>query len=110
MSQKKCNKGFTLIELIVVIAIIGILALVAVPRVTSIFESAKLRADQATVRTLNSVTLLARMSLFESDPFMDDEKSDEELIEFLVEGGYLDSKVEAKVRMQSLYGKMKDGI
>ncbi len=52
------KKGFTLIELIVVIAILVILAAIAVLRVVGFIEHARIAADQATVRTLNSVTTL----------------------------------------------------
>ncbi len=41
LKKKKNNKGFTLVELLVVIAIIGILAVVAVPSLMSNLEKAK---------------------------------------------------------------------
>lgn len=51
---RKNSKGFTLVELIVVIAILGILALIAIPRLSGFSDSANLRAIETNHRTLVS--------------------------------------------------------
>ncbi|WP_352420004.1 type II secretion system protein [Proteiniborus sp.] len=49
---KKNKKGFTLVELVVVIAILGILAAIAVPKLGSLQDEARIKADATTAAQL----------------------------------------------------------
>lgn len=92
--KTKVNKGFTLIELVVVIAILGILTTLAVPRLSGFIEKAKIGVDQSTVKTLNSVTDLY-MIIDNNDKAQfhaaDDDKA---RIEILSSAGYLKDNIE----------------
>ena len=57
LNKNKNNKGFTLVELLVVIAIIGILAVVAVPALFKNIEKAKIADLEADISALRSAAL-----------------------------------------------------
>ncbi len=88
------NKGFTLIELIVVIAILGILALIAIPQVLGLVNASRIAADQASISTLNSMTAIYRISNPTPDFFKDETINNQELLDLLIENNYLVSMVE----------------
>lgn len=69
-NNKKKKKGFTLIELIIVIAIIAILAAIAIPKFGDIRKDAAFKADIANAKTIANAatTLLAEGKLTSTSP------------------------------------------
>ena len=53
LSHKK--KGFTIVELVIVIVVIAVLAAVLIPLFANLIEKAKLSVDQQTVDGMNKV-------------------------------------------------------
>ena len=56
-TSSETQKGFTLIELVMIIVILGILAAVAVPKFTGITESSKVNASQSEMKALKKAII-----------------------------------------------------
>ena len=57
--MKNSKKGFTLVELVIVVAVMAVLVAVAIPTVSSITGSAKDSVEKTNARTIESVIKLA---------------------------------------------------
>ncbi|OPL08284.1 MAG: hypothetical protein AVO33_01165 [delta proteobacterium ML8_F1] len=92
----KGKKGFTLVELVVVIAILGILASMAVPRFIGFTDRGRIAADQASLKTLNLATSGYRIKKelpSAADVFTGFDE-DRERMEQLVASGFLEKVLE----------------
>lgn len=92
------RKGFTFLEWIVVISILAIILVIVVPRFFGFIESSKISADQATVAILNKITLFSRTTTLIEDPFVDQTKNSQYLLEKIVEDGYLSMVVKPQTK------------
>lgn len=95
--RTKGDKGFTLIELIVVIAVLGVLATLIIPRVVGVKSKAETAAMEANEKIIRNA--LERY-------YLDHEKYPDELED--LEGGYLD-EIPADFKGDDVYELEGDG-
>lgn len=83
MVKNRKKKGFTLIELIIVIAIIAILAAMAIPKFSAVRQSANIKTDIASAKNIQTAaaTLLAQGA-------SDSDAQNSTKIGQLLDGGY----------------------
>ena len=89
----KNQKGFTLVELIVVIAILGILAAIAVPRIIGTLDNASQRADETNAHVIETASQL----------YYAEEGSYPTDVALLVTDGYLDEDPLATLQFYTSY-------
>jgi type II secretion system protein G len=83
----KNQKGFTLVELMVVVVIIGILVAIAVPIYNTIQTTAKENAHQANIRTIQGMIELYKADNNGENPATEDNLSPEYILEWPTEPG-----------------------
>ncbi|OJU15906.1 MAG: hypothetical protein BGN88_05330 [Clostridiales bacterium 43-6] len=84
--NRKKKKGFTLIELIVVIAILGILAAILVPSMLGILNQAHGSTDNANARAIYSASVAAASRLSAANKTVDDTTVENEALLILGAG------------------------
>ena len=84
--MKKKSKGFTLVELIVVIAILVILAAILIPTMTGVINDAKKATGQANTRTVYTAATAYVASQYSTTPVSDATLTSTELETYLGSG------------------------
>ncbi|MGL4741566.1 MAG: type II secretion system protein [Sarcina sp.] len=59
INNKQKKKGFTLIELVIVLAVLAIIALIAIPNFTKVRNDSLIKADIRTAEQVKNITLMA---------------------------------------------------
>lgn len=102
-AMKDNKKGFTLVELMVVVVIIGILVAIAVPIYNTVTERAEEKACHANMRTIEGAVLMWTMA-DATNELADVEMSD-------IYGEYIDANLRCPKDKTTAYGiSVADGV
>lgn len=89
METKKSRKGFTIVELVIVIAVIGILTAVLIPVFSGLINRANLAADNALVKNINTQLATSEVEHGKNQTMFD-------ALQDAKEAGYLVENINAK--------------
>lgn len=92
-AKRNGNRGFTLVEIIVVLVIIAILAAVLIPSLTSYIDLSKEKSDMGQLGMLNRVTKAYRIEAYQNDPFLNTANTSDTLMGILVSENVLSQKL-----------------
>jgi len=86
------TKGFTLIEVIVVVLIIGLLTAFTLPIFTGYITKTKVTMDKQTLNSLNKATTIYTVGNPTPNPFDNSNSNDSQLLQVLVDNGFFTKK------------------
>lgn len=96
------KKGFTIVELVIVVAVIAILAAVLIPTFSNVVSKANLSADQQNIKNMNTVLAVEEIT--------DDVKSINKAREILMKYGFSTNDLIAKSKDHTIYWDSKENI
>ncbi len=96
--NRKYEKGFTLIELIVVISVLAIISAIAIPRIVGFTSRAAIATDTANLKILNNITSIYRVSEDIEGNVFEGIDTDNARMQKLVDEGYIHEVIETSKR------------